>query len=352
MARDLETARRVLGEWLCARMPGARSVEVLSLTQPSANGGSSETYFATLRIRQDGVTRLEDWVLRINPRDFRLFLRENFDAQYRLLTWLRAHSDVPVPAIAFYEPDPAVLGAAFWVMEKVEGQVPPDNPPYNAGGFVFEASVADRRRLWRSGMETLARIARLDPARLPPIVPLRPGESGAEENLRHWTESMAWACPGGPPPLLRRAHDWLLAHRPARLETGLSWGDARIGNMVFRDFRCVAVLDWETITLAGAQLDLAHWLLMDEYYTTGLGLPPLPGIGGREETIALWEALVGRPADQLAWHEVLAAFRLAVNMRRGLAFWPADLAAKLVDPDGESVLSRHLRRVLARVEGA
>jgi aminoglycoside phosphotransferase (APT) family kinase protein len=351
MARDLDRARRVLGEWLAARLADASSVEVVSLRPPSDNGGSSETYFATVRIAVGGAIRSEDWVVRFNGRDYRLFLRENFDTQYRLLNWLAAETDVPVPAIRFYEPDPAILGSAFWVMERVEGRVPPDNPPYNVGGFVFEASSQDRRRLWRSGLETLARIARLDPARAPTIVTPRAGESGLEENLRHWTESMDWASQGDPPKLLRVANDWLWSHMPSRRETGLSWGDARIGNMVFRDFECVAVLDWETITLAGAQLDLAHWLLMDEYYTTGLGLPPLDGFGGRDETIALWEQLTGRRADQLGWHEVLAGFRLAVNMRRGLTFWPPELAAKLVDPDGESVMSRHLRRVLARVAG-
>jgi len=34
-------------------------------------------------------------------------------------------SPVPVPPLLFHEPDPAVLGRPFYVMEHVDGRVPP-----------------------------------------------------------------------------------------------------------------------------------------------------------------------------------------------------------------------------------
>jgi aminoglycoside phosphotransferase (APT) family kinase protein len=243
----------------------------------------------------------------------------------------------------------SVMGSPFWIMERVDGIVPPDNPPYNAGGWVFEGSAEQRRRLWRSSIEALAKIARLDTARLPHFVTLEPGETGLDENLRHWTDSMMWACGGNPGALNQQVIDWLWANRPARRETGLSWGDARIGNMLFRDWECVAVIDWETITLAGPQLDLAHWIFMEDYYTECLGLKRLPGFGTRYETIALWEQLTGRIADQVDWHEVLAVFRININMARYVKLWSAAGRANLVDNEGETLIGRHLRRVFARV---
>ena len=48
------------------------------------------------------------------------------------------------------------------------------------------------------------------------------------------------------------------------------------------------------IKLAGPQLDLAHWLVMDDYSAETLGLERLPGLGDRDETVALWETLTGR----------------------------------------------------------
>lgn len=351
ISRDLEHSRRILTDWFVTRRPEANIVEVLSLTTPTAAGGSSETFFATLKTRTGGRSQTQECVLRINPREYRLFLRDNFDEQYRLLRFLKDETGVPVPAIHFYEPDASVMGSPFWIMEKVGGIVPPDNPPYTAAGWVFEGSPEQRRKLWRSSIGALAKIARLDPARLPHVVTLAPGEAGLDENLRHWTESMMWACDGAPGALNRQVNDWLWANRPARRETGLSWGDARIGNMLYRDWECVAVLDWETITLAGPQLDLAHWIFMEDYYTECLDLKPLSGFGTRHETIALWEQLTGRIADQVDWHELLAVFRININMARYIKLWSAAGRANLVDHQGETLISRHLRRVFARVSG-
>ncbi len=345
--RDLEHSRNVLGAWLAAKLPGATAVEVVSLDKPS-NGASSETYFMTADVRHGRDIERREYVLRFKPDVHRLFLRDNFEEQFRLLTYLRAETNVPVPAIPFFEPDASILGGAFWVMERIEGRVPPDVPPYNAAGFLFEASVEQQRRLWLSGLEAAGKLARVDWRKIPKIVDLRPGESGLDENLRHWMDSMEWASEGKPSSLLLRTADWLLANKPSPGATGLSWGDCRIGNMIFRDFECAALIDWETITLAGAQLDLAHWLVMDEVYTVGLDLPRLPGFVDRDAIIAQWEAFSGLVADQIAWHEVMTSFRLTVITTRGLGLKSPEERARMSFEDGETMMSVQLRRALAR----
>ena len=59
-------------------MPDAKAVEVLSLARPTANGGSSEIYFATLEVRCNAGFETLECVVRIKPHEYRLFLRENF----------------------------------------------------------------------------------------------------------------------------------------------------------------------------------------------------------------------------------------------------------------------------------
>jgi aminoglycoside phosphotransferase (APT) family kinase protein len=349
VSRDLGETARTLETWLAARLPNAERIEISGLEQPGGGGGSSETFFLVLAVTEAGHRTSQDMVLRIDPTSFRLFLRRNFDEQYHLLDWLARETKIPIPPVRFYEPDPAILGAPFWIMERIVGEVPPDNPSYNAGGFVFDASEAERRELWRAGMEILGELGRIDPGRLPRIVDLKAGQSGLGENLEHWTASMSWACDGRPPEFLARVNAWLHANRPARGDTGLSWGDARIGNMIFRGGACAGVLDWETITLAGPQLDLAHWLLMDDYSSACLGLERLPGLGTRAETIALWEELTGRKADQLGWHEVLATFRLSVVMERYARLWVEAGRHDLKDAQGDTLMMRHLRQVFARI---
>jgi aminoglycoside phosphotransferase (APT) family kinase protein len=351
-SRDMEATKRALGEWLTPRIADATAVKIVSMAKPTTNGGSSETYITELDVRTARGTRHEQYVLRLKPNEFRIFLRENFAEQQRLITFLADETDVPAPRIAFYEPDASVLGDPFWLMEKIDGLVPPDQPPFSVAGFVLEATPKQRRKIWLSGLEAATRLAKVDIERMPQIVERRPGESGMEENLRHWTAAMHWACAGKHQPALAAAIDWLWANIPERKETGLSHGDCRIGNMIFRDFACVAVLDYDTVTLAGPQLDLAHWLVMDEYFADGLGTPRLPGIGDRQETIAQWEVFMGRPADQLGWHEVLASFRLAINEIRGMSLLPPETQAALCFDDGEAVLTHQLRRILARAAAA
>jgi aminoglycoside phosphotransferase (APT) family kinase protein len=121
--------------------------------------------------------------------------------------------------------------------------------------------------------------------------------------------------------------------------------------MIVKDWDCAAAIDWETITLAGPQLDLAHWLLMEDYYTECLGLAPLPGFGTREETIAFWEERMGRRADALDWHEVLATYRIVINMVRYVKLWAPAGRTNITDSEGETPISRRLRKVLKRVAG-
>src|SRR6202022_2277679 len=61
-----------------------------------------------------------------------------------------------------YEPDAAVLGAEFFVMGFVEGQVPIENPLYTRSGFFVDAAPADRGRMISHGLGVLARIHAID----------------------------------------------------------------------------------------------------------------------------------------------------------------------------------------------
>jgi aminoglycoside phosphotransferase (APT) family kinase protein len=99
---------------------------------------------------------------------------------------------------------------------------------------------------------------------------------------------------------------------PAEHDEGLSWGDARLGNMMFDDnFDVAAVLDWEQACLAGPTADLAWWLFFDETYTLKQSLPTLEGMGDRDQTLELWSRQTGREPRNLRWHEVFVGYKMA-----------------------------------------
>lgn len=317
--RDFEATREQLRDWMAARLPAARNLELSALSGPAATGFSNDTLLFDLRCEQGGRRLSRGLVCRIEPTGSGVFPEYDVAKQYRVMAALRG-SPVPVPEMLWLERDAAPLGAPFFVMERVEGRIPTDNPPYHAGGWLTEVAPAERTALWWSAVDALAAIHRQDPAALgldfldaPPA-----GADAHAWQLEHWRCYAEWAADGALSPTNRAALAWLLAHRPPRGggERRLCWGDARIGNMIFREGACVAVLDWEMATLGPPEMDLGWFLYMDRHHCEGVDAPRLAGFPARDETVAHWEARVGRAAEHLPYYEAFAAFRFSVILHR------------------------------------
>src|SRR5262249_42909356 len=136
------------------------------------------------------------------------------------------------------------------------------------------------------------------------------GATPFAQQLGYYTMMLRWAAAGRAMPIAEAALAWLERHRPlVEPPATLTWGDARIGNMIFRDFAPVAVLDWEMATLGPGEVDLAWWLVLERYHTEGVGAAPLPGFPARDEIVALYQDMVGRRVHDLFYYEVWGAFR-------------------------------------------
>jgi aminoglycoside phosphotransferase (APT) family kinase protein len=167
-----------------------------------------------------------------------------------------------------------------------------------------DAAPDQRERLWRSAVEQLVALHGVDPAGFGFLGRPDRGSSGLEQDLTYWRRSYRWAAQGQEHPVMEAGEAWLLANLPSAPEGGLSWGDCRPENMVFDDFRCTALLDFETASLAGPSVDLAWWALMDKRRA-------LPGFGTPQQTVDLYRELSGRTLPELRYCLVLCAFRLA-----------------------------------------
>jgi aminoglycoside phosphotransferase (APT) family kinase protein len=129
--------------------------------------------------------------------------------------------------------------------------------------------------------------------------------SGLEQDLNYWRRYLDWASGSQPNAHLEQTWTWLQSNMPASPPTGLSWGDSRYSNIIFRDFKPVALLDWDTVSLASGDADVAWWITMD-HHATGL----LPGIGTPDELVGVWESAIGRKIRDLRYHMVCTSFRL------------------------------------------
>jgi aminoglycoside phosphotransferase (APT) family kinase protein len=323
--RDLDATAMALGPWLEAHL-GVKNIEIEGFSYPKGAGISNETIL--FEARTGG--RLDELVLRVAPSpEHQMFLEPEFRMQYDLLVTLRRLGSVRVPEVLWFEDDPAILGRPFFIMRRMHGRVPVSMPVYNASGWLVEATPAQRRTLWESAMEQFAAIHRVPVEEIRFVDRPDRGATGPEQQLTYWVRFATWSLDAEIPEVVPLVFDWLTANLPPDPQPGLSWGDARIGNMMFGDdFRVVGVMDWEQASLAGPEADLGWWLLFDEVHSVDYGVARLEGLGSREETVDLWQALTGRGAEHLHWHEVFA------GLKTGLLGLHTSRSLKLPTVDG------------------
>jgi aminoglycoside phosphotransferase (APT) family kinase protein len=215
------------------------------------------------------------------------------------------------------EPTGGVLGTPFFLMDHVEGLVPPDVLPYTFGDNWFhDAPVERQRRLQDATIEVLAALHSI------PNAPetfgfLSDGVEGDTALRRNVNWCKAWyefGVPGiGRSPLLDRAFEWLDDNWPSEADSAepvLLWGDARFGNTLYRDFEPVAVLDWEMTAVGPRELDVA-WMIFAhqvfQHITTMMGLPGLPEVLREDEVVAKYAELSGVEVGDLTWFYTYAA---------------------------------------------
>ncbi len=346
--RDPEVTRARLQSWLTTRLAGASGVAVTAVQTPASTGFSAETLmFEASWQEPDGTSRRERLVAKVAPTGFQIFPEPRFAEQYRLLQIL-AGTAIPVPAVHWHEPDSAILGAPFYVMTRIDGDVPTDMPPYHTGGWLTQSSPAERESIWWSGLSVLTQVHALDVAGLGLdfVDQVSYGPTGLRQRLAYYEHYLDWAY-DGTVPVAQHALGWLHKHRPEEArEPVLLWGDSRIGNIIFSCGRAAAVLDWEMATLGQPEEDLAWFLLLDRHHSDGVGVPRLPGFPDSAQTIARYSQLAGRELVHMDYYEVLSAMKFAVVMARiGQLFIHYDL----VPPDNDFPYNNTATQLLARI---
>ncbi len=322
--RDPAKLRERLAAWLATRLPHANDLTLSGLERPQGTGFSNESWVFELAWSADGDRWQERHVLRLEPGPERVFPSYDLKRQFSIQRGLW-RTDVPVPRMVWLETDPAPLGAPFYVMEHVAGEIPRDDPSYHERGFPAELAPEARAEVWWSGLEMLARIHTLalgEQWRLRFLLEEAEAANAAgqrpiERALARWSEQLIWAARGRPQPTCETALAMLRATLPPGPDPpALCWGDARLGNQIFRDGRCVACLDWEMAEIGNPTQDLGWWLALDRHHHEMRGLPRLEGLPSREATIERWQERTGLEARGLAWYEAWAVFRFAVVMIR------------------------------------
>ena len=286
-----------LAGWMAAHVEGFAG----PMTYAKFAGGQSNP---TYRLDTPGRA----YVLRRKPFGPILPSAHAVDREYRVIAGLHP-TGFPVPRPYGLCEDDAVIGAAFYVMEMVEGRTLWD-------GSLPGMSPAERTAHYHAMVDTLAALHTTD------YQAAGLGEYGKpgnyfERQVSRWTKQYRAAETEHMEPV-ERLIEWLPRTLPRQTGTAIVHGDFRVDNMIFApaEPRILAVLDWELSTLGDPLADFSYflmsWVTQPEGRSGVMGMTgPETGIPTIDEVVARYCAATGRgEMPDLNWYFAYNLFRL------------------------------------------
>ncbi len=300
---DLDAFRR----WYDAERPGEINGD---LSGELITGGKSNlTYDVT-----DGSSH---WIVRRPPLGHVQATAHDMGREFTAMSAL-AETDVPVPRMFARCADPDVLGAPFYVMERVDGVAMRRATELEARGPERTAAITEDL------VDVLARLHAVDPDEVGLSEFGRP-VGFLERQVRRWGQQLE-GSKTKERPAAEELHRRLTQAAPAvggdSSALGIVHGDYRLDNcLVGADDRIHAVVDWEMATLGDTRTDLALLLVYETLGRSDAGelvsdVATADGYPDNAGQLAAYAAASGRePGDmagEMHWHMALAYFKLAV----------------------------------------
>jgi len=255
-------------------------------------------------------------VLRRPPLHKRANSDETMRREARVLAAL-AGSDVPHPGLIAACPGTDVLGAAFYLMEPIDGFNPASGLPEP-----HRSDPAMRRAMGLSMVDAIAALALVDHEAVG-LGDFGKPDGWLERQVPRWRRQLdSYAeldgYPGPDIPGVEAVSAWLERNRPATWHPGIIHGDFHFANVLVRHDApdLAAIVDWELCTIGDPLLDLGHllstWPPANEgggAGAVGAGISDLPT---KAELVARYAERTGRDTADVDWYHVLAAYRLGI----------------------------------------
>jgi aminoglycoside phosphotransferase (APT) family kinase protein len=262
------------------------------------------------------------WALRRPPRGPLLPTAHDVMREYRVLNALQ-DAPVPIPRVYAACDDPAYIGAPFYLMEYMQGEV------IRADGKSFATTPELRCRVSEQMVDVLVALQEVD-WRAVGLEGFGRPDGYLERQLRRWVDQLERTLPHTRPlPVMEQVRDWLKAHMPGSPAPTIVHGDYKLDNVMFDPApppTVIAVFDWEMSTIGDPLADLG-WMLSywpdpdDAAQQRGAvtSMAAEPGFLTRREMIARYEAQTGRAMKHFGFYRAFALFKLAIIMEGSYA---------------------------------
>ena len=251
----IEVFRQRLEEHVRFRLPSRRNLSVTGIEKLPV-GFSYETYLFSISWNEDDGVATEDMVIRMEP-EHGLIPPYDVRPQYEILKRLHG-TTIPVPKVHWLEPDGSILGRPFFVMEMVQGEVMYQHALQHPGM---------QAQLRQALADVIVAIHELDWQSLGLSVLGVPGThtGHAEKEIDRW-ERQFKENSYTPYPLMTELFRYLKNNIPQSERTTFCHCDIQPANILVRDGRVVAVLDWELATIGDPVSDLGWSIATIERY--------------------------------------------------------------------------------------
>lgn len=294
-----------LREYLARRIPAEHTNDMPLRVERVRGGHSNETFF---------IGRgSHEWVLRRPPRGPLLPTAHDVLREYRVLKALNT-TNVPVPRVILACDDVSIIGAPFYLMERLHGLVIHTELPSFAG------DAAGRVALSRSLIDALAALHTVDWQAVG-LGDFGKPEGYLERQVRRWTGQLEKSRQR-PLPDLDAVTAWLTAHMPVSGPATIVHGDFRIDNAMYASDRpeVIALLDWEMATIGDPLADvgylLSFWREQGDpepgFTSDSWRVMEQPGFPSRTEIAEYYAERTGRSIGDMAFYVALAIWKLAI----------------------------------------
>jgi aminoglycoside phosphotransferase (APT) family kinase protein len=257
-------------------------------------------------------------VLRRPPFGAKIKTAHDMGREYRILSHLiAAYPKVPRP-LAFCE-DESVLGAPFYLMERVKGIILRTKPPEG-----LELAPALMGRISENFIANLAEIHAVNYAAAG-LGELGKPDGYVTRQVEGWIKRYQNARTDDIPEMERIAA-WLFEHKPADAGGCLIHNDYKYDNLVLDPqevSQIKAVLDWEMATIGDPLMDLGstlgYWVDADDpedWQKQSFGLTTRPGNLNREELLERYVTESGRAVINPVFYYAYGLFKIAVIVQQ------------------------------------
>ena len=261
------------------------------------------------------------WALRRPPRGPLLPTAHDMMREYRVINALQ-NTPVPVPRVFAACDDPAYIGAPFYLMEYMRGEV------IRADSNNFANTPERRRAVSEAMIDLLAALQAVDWKAVGLEGFGRP-DGYLPRQLKRWTDQLDRATQITSSiralPVMAKVREWLEKRIPDSPPATIVHGDYKLDNVMFDPSapgaKAIAIFDWEMSTIGDPLADfgwlLSYWVeATDSPDRRGITAPvtTAPGFLTRREMVDRYEAKTGRKMTNFAFYEAFAIFKLAIIM--------------------------------------